>query len=197
MAKLDAVILAAGLSRRMGRDKLLLPLGDSTLFHHVLSRFPFTHFSRTVVVAAKEEIAGICSEFPILVCHNHSPEQGQAHSISLGLKATSAENRILFSVADQPLVEAETISRLVALSTSYPDRIIQPRIGRIPCNPVIFPADLRTELHTLRGDCGGREIIRSHPARVKWLQADSAWQFLDIDTPEQYRQLLEQWRSHH
>jgi len=197
MADIDAVILAAGLSRRMGRDKLLLPLGGTSVLNSFLSRFPVTLFARTVVVTASTEVARISGNFPVHICHNDTPESGQARSIRLGLGATSPENAILFSVADQPLLKAETVAQLVALWGRQPDAIIQPRVGTRPANPVIFPADLRLELAGLTGDSGGREIIRRHRQRVRWLELKASDQFFDIDTPEQYQELMARWQTHH
>ncbi|WP_419174057.1 nucleotidyltransferase family protein [Desulfosediminicola sp.] len=194
---IDAVILAAGLSKRMGCDKLLLPVAGSTLFGTFLSRFPFSLFTKTAVIVAKDEVAGICRNFPVGICHNDTPETGQAHSIHLGLANTTPGNPILFSVADQPLIRHETISRLVEMSSENPGSIIQPRVNSLPGNPVIFPADLRDELAGLAGDSGGREIIRHHNRRVTWLDLDSADQFFDIDTPEEYQEFLRQWPNHH
>lgn len=197
MADIDAVILAAGLSRRMGRDKLLLPLGGTSVFDYFLSRFPVTLFARTVVVAASAEVAALSSNFSVQIRHNDRPETGQAGSIRLGLGDTSPENAILFSVADQPLLKAETVAQLVTLSGRYPDAIIQPRVGAQPANPVIFPADLRVELAGLTGDSGGREVIRRHRHRVQWLELQATDQFFDIDTPEQYQELMTRWQTLH
>lgn len=192
MAEIDAVILAAGLSQRMGSDKLLLPFAGTTVFHYFLSRFPLPLFSKTVVVVANPAVARLCDKFPVCLCHNDSPELGQSHSIRLGLEATAEQNATLFCVADQPLLKAKTVFQLVALSNQNPDHIIRPRIGARSANPVIFPADLRGELTCLTGDSGGREVIHRHTERIKWLEMDSADQFFDIDTPEQYQELLEQ-----
>lgn len=197
MADIEAVILAAGLSRRMGRDKLLLPFAGTSVLNYFLSRFPVTLFARTVVVTASAEVAGISSNFSVHICHNDRPEKGQAHSIRLGLGVTSPENAILFSVADQPQLKAETVSQLVALSRRHPDAIIQPRVGTQPANPVIFPADLRAELTCLTGDSGGREVIRRHRHRVQWLDLQATDQFFDIDTPEQYQELMARWQTLH
>lgn len=195
MCRVDAVILASGLSRRMGgTNKLLLPLGDATVLGRFLARFPFTYFESVIVVYHDEQVAAIAEKFPVTRCCNDNPELGKSRSIRLGLAATEANNGVMFTVADQPLLTPVTLCRLVEVFCDNPDKIVLPEVNGSPANPVTFPADLRPELQKLQGDCGGRQILRRYPERVRAVPFSSGHEFFDIDTPAMYQEAVEQWK---
>jgi len=197
MADLDAVILAAGLSQRMGCNKLLLPFGESTVIGRFLARFPHALFARVIVVIADRMVETIAQAFPVRICRNEHPEEGKGSSIRLGLQAGSPQHGVLFSVADQPLLTGATIARLVATFNTDPTRIVMPKVVDTPANPVIFPADLRGELQLLQRDEGGRTVIERHFQRVSTVEFASSDQFCDIDTDDTYRNLLRKWNETH
>ena len=113
----------------------------------------------------------------------------------MGLAAANTQNGVMFTVADQPLLTPGTLCRLIEVFCDNPEKIVLPEVNGTPANPVIFPADLRTELHTLQGDSGGREVIRLHPERVLAVPFASDEEFLDIDTPTAYRDRVSRWNQ--
>lgn len=193
MAELDAVILASGLSRRMGENKLLLPLGDSSVMHIFLGNFPYEIFREVIVVVADERVAAIGREFPVTLCRNTNPEQGKSHSIRLGLAASAATDGILFAVADQPFLQGSTIRKLVDVFCKEKNRIVVPEVLGLLRNPVLFPACLRAELLGLHGDAGGRMVIKQHPELVRCVPFADEAQFVDIDTPDAYNEVIDLW----
>jgi len=197
LAELDAVILAAGLSRRMGCNKLLLPLGESTVFGRFLTNFPHDRFARVIVVVADSMVEHIARSFPVQICHNEHPEEGKSASIRLGLLAGRAEHGVLFSVADQPLLTRTTVIRLVECFRSNPTSIVAPQVAGVPASPVIFPAELRSELLKLQGNEGGRQIMQRHSERIQRVDFASADEFCDIDTNDAYQDILKKWTKQH
>jgi len=194
MTKPCAVILAAGLSERMGSNKLLLPLGHSTVLAQFLHRFPFDLFEKVIVVYSDNSVAKEAEPFPVELCHNQSPETGKSHSIQLGLKACCTKKAIMFFVADQPLLQQTTIKKLVLLSDNNPDHIILPEVSGTPRNPVVFPAEFHYELDALQGDYGGREVIKNNPEKIVQQSFHSSDEFLDIDTVEMYKKVVNLWK---
>jgi len=195
MAELEAVILAAGLSRRMGCNKLLLPLGDSTVIGRFLGRFPYDLFAEVNVVYADPQVGEIARRFPVGLIANLEPETGKSTSIRLGLLAGSPRRGVLFSVADQPLMTAATISKLAVTFRKTPGKIILPTTEGAPANPVIFPADLRPELLQLTADEGGSRIIRSHHQRVLTVPFGCGDEFFDMDTEREYQEILRNFQQ--
>lgn len=197
MVELDAVILAAGLSRRMGCNKLLLPLGESTVFGHFLAKFPYPFFARVIVVVTDRAVEDIARPFPVQISHNTRPEMGKSSSIRLGLEAGEGQRGVLFSVADQPLLTGATIMKLVEVFRTHPTRIVLPKVADTPASPVIFPADLRSALQDLRGDEGGRKVVQRHGERVLAVGFSSPDEFCDIDTDDHYQDILKRWNKKH
>lgn len=197
MAELDAVILAAGLSQRMGRNKLLLPFGESTVIGRFLTNFPYGLFAQVIVVIADRAVEEIARSFPVQICRNEHPEEGKSSSIRLGLEAGESQRGILFSVADQPLLTGATIMKLVEVFRNNPSRIVLPKVSGTSASPVIFPADLRIDLQKLQGDEGGRKVIQNHFERKLAVDFSSPDEFYDIDTDDNYQDILRRWKKGH
>lgn len=193
MSRVDAIIMASGLSTRMGQNKLLLPLGNSTVLGQLLRTFPYSCFERVTLVYHDQDVAKECEQYPLTLCHNSTPERGKSQTIACGIGASSPENGLLFMVADQPLLTAATIHQLVNTFCLHHQNIILPEIDSAPANPVIFPASLREELLSLTGDSGGREVIRLHPELVKQVPCTDEHEFYDVDTPAMYKEVVRQW----
>jgi molybdenum cofactor cytidylyltransferase len=194
MCRVDAIILASGLSRRMGCSKLLLPLGDSTVIGQFLSRFPYVVFQKVIVVYGDQQVASIARKYPAILCHNQNPEAGKSHSIQLGLSVSTAEDGIMFAVADQPLLTSGTIRTLVeTFGRENSKKIVVPEVAGRPANPVIFPATCRSEFAELHGDSGGRQLIIKQPERVCYVPFASGEEFCDVDTPEKYQEVVAKW----
>lgn len=190
MLNVDAVILASGLSRRMGTEKLLLPFGHTTVLEFFLSRFPFSLFEEVFLISSINTHALANNKFPLNICINEHRSKGKSYAIRQGAQLSMAVDGVLFSVADQPLLEEKTIIQLLKAFSKEPDSIIIPRAGGKPRNPVIFPASLRPEFQQLRGDEGGKIIIDNNREMVQFVEFTNIEQFLDLDTPEKYQQLL-------
>ncbi len=194
MCRLDTIIMASGLSKRMGCNKLLLPLGRSTVVGQFLSNFPYALFQRVIFVYSDRQVAVIAGNYPVILCHNKDPEAGKSHSIQLGLSMSTAADGIMFAVADQPLLTSETIQTLVEVfCRQNPKKIIVPEVAGRPANPVIFPAVCRREFAELQGDLGGRQLIIKEPGRVCPVAFAAGDEFCDVDTPERYQQMVTKW----
>jgi len=193
MIRLNAVIMAAGLSRRFGVNKLLLPLGGKPVITRVLDNFPFVLFTRTVIVFSHPEVRDIASVYPLLPVYNATPERGQSGSIRLGLEACEDADGTLFLVADQPLLKQVTIVTLAEAFRDNPEAIVIPQANGSSRNPVFFPRACLPQLKSLDGDTGGRVVIRQNPERLITVQFDDPEEFTDIDTPETYARLSRNW----
>ncbi|MEG0379377.1 MAG: NTP transferase domain-containing protein, partial [Eubacterium sp.] len=83
---LTALVLGAGLSERMGEEKLLLPLGNQTLLERTLSSIR-NGFSGVIVVITKEKIyKAVKKNDSFYYRINKYPEKGQAFSLMLGVR---------------------------------------------------------------------------------------------------------------
>jgi molybdenum cofactor cytidylyltransferase len=189
MIRLNAVIMAAGQSRRFGSNKLLLTLQGKPVIQHLLDQFPFQLFHQVVMVYSHEPVRIIAQNYPLLLCRNDRPLLGKGETIRLGLETCDDAEGTLFLVADQPLLKDATISALVEKFLHHPTRIVMPVIDTTPCNPVFFPAACLHELKSLRGDVGGKVVIQKHPELVIPVPFNDPHEFIDIDAPETYDKL--------
>jgi len=196
MGRVDAIILASGLSRRMGCNKLLLSLGTSTVLGQFLSNFPYSLFQKVILVYTDPLVASIADKYPVLLCRNNKPDAGKSHSIQLGLSLSTAKDGMLFAVADQPLLTSATVETLVSMfEKEKSQKIIVPEVDGRAANPVIFPATCRPEFAELQGDSGGRRVIVKQPERVCYVLFACGDEFCDVDTPETYQQVVRLYRE--
>lgn len=193
MYDIDAVILASGRARRMGANKLLLPLGTSTVIASFLELFPFDLFQKTILVYSDNRVKTAVSHLPVIPCYNDNPDSGKSYSIRKGLEISAAEDGIMFLVADQPLLSRATLVTLIKVFNDDRRFIVVPQINGERANPVIFPCCFRAELLDLKGDSGGRLVISRHPGQVRTVSMHSPEEFIDIDTPQQYQKVVSLW----
>lgn len=192
---LGAVILAAGLSERMGTQKLLLPLGGQPIFSHVVNTVAGYSWQDCVAVVGEpeRELGDICVQQNMRWVYNPNRHTGQASSIQIGMRSLSqGVDGFVFILGDQPLVSRELLQALhneFLLYDKY--AIVVPRFAGQRRSPVLFGAGWREELLSLQGDTGGRAILEAHADSLIYLDWPSATAFLDADTCQDYQVLQE------
>lgn len=188
----SAVILAAGLSRRMGQPKLLLPLGTRTVIEHVVDRVSRANIREVIVVlgAWHQEIANLLTPRNVKLCYNPRYAEGQASSVAAGSAAVSEDSEgIMFVPGDLPLIVPEYLNRLIEEFYRSQALIVKSMAG----TPAIFSTKLRQALTELSGDTGGRQLLDKYKDELVIVPADQ--EALDIDTPEDYREVLQLFRG--
>src|SRR3954447_11644475 len=142
--KIGAVVLAAGSGRRFGGGKLSAELGGQPILSHVCATVAralgaVLLDSGWVVVAADDRAARLLVERAGLApIANQSPEMGISHSIRLGLEAAEANqtlDALLLLLGDQPLVEVETMRRLIGSWSKGGGLVVRPRYRDQPDTP--------------------------------------------------------------
>lgn len=189
-----AVVLAAGAGERLGgRPKALLELGGVPLVMRQLIALSGAGVDEVVVVLGHhaEAVEAAVRQFPITLVRNPSPEDGQASSVRVGLRALSPKlDAVIVALADQPLIDTQDIVALIGAFKKRGDAaMVVPRVERadgepMPGNPVIFDAALRDEWLAGSADLACRKWRDRHPDRVRWFDTDNLRYLVDIDTPE-------------
>jgi molybdenum cofactor cytidylyltransferase len=184
-----AIVLAAGASTRMRRQKLLLPMGDGRpLVRLAVEQVLAAGVDDAVVVLGREAeaVALALAGLPVRTVVNPRFAEGQATSLRAGLDALSPGTEgAVIALGDQPLPDPTIIRRLVATFRASGRPVVVPvyRDGR--GNPVLFAVALFDELRAVTGDRGGRGVIARDPTRVAEVPVDAPMP-ADIDTPEDY-----------
>ena len=189
--KITAIMLAAGLSRRMlTGTKLLAPLGGAPLIRHSVKNLCKSNFDNIIVVTGYKANAVIdaLDDLPVTIIKNPDYTDGQASSVKAGLKAIAKDSDdILIALGDMPLVSKALIDTLCTAHKDNPDA---DNSITLPChagqhrNPVIFGKAFFGLLATLVGDEGARQIISDHDKSITHIDWPDKTEFLDADTPD-------------
>jgi molybdenum cofactor cytidylyltransferase len=190
---LSAILLAAGESKRMGKPKQLMPFGQSTLLEQAIDNLMNSAVDEIIVVLgykAEEMIKTIAAK-PVKIVVNPNYRQGMSTSIIAGLSLVDSQAQtVMLALGDQPSVDSQTINRLIEEFYRHDKGIAIPTYRGMRGHPIIFAIKYKQELLELRGDIGGREIIRHHPDDVLEVAVDSASVASDIDTKSDYQSQL-------
>ncbi|MCL2080194.1 MAG: nucleotidyltransferase family protein [Oscillospiraceae bacterium] len=186
--KLTAILLAAGLSRRMGTDKLLMLYKGKTLIQSAVDLLCDIHADEMILVTSQKRLCEISLPQSVMPIINHRPQEGQSGSVRIGTERSTGTH-LLFLTADQPRLRASDITPMLHLSKRHPAKIIYPVTDGKPTTPTLFPAIFRGDLLSLRGDAGGRAIRDAHTgASVEYLP-DMPEHFTDFDTFEDFSKI--------
>ena len=191
--QIDAVIPAAGMSRRMGRPKLSLPLGTRTVLEHVLMAVQRPRLRSTVVVLgpASTKLAPLVLPPAVALCLPADTPDMRT-TVFAGLTylrsnhTLSDSDAFLLALGDQPGTKAELVDRLIEAYESHRGRIIVPTFNGKRGHPVLFPWLVMAELTELPPDCGLNELLRRDPQRVVELATDDEAVLEDLDDPDDY-----------
>ena len=194
--RLGAVVLAAGRSRRMGAEKVLLPFGDSTLLGNVLSTLSIADAGAVAVaVVIRPDLtsaASIAAAAGAIVCVNDEPEM--MSSIRLGLETLPASlDAVFIWPADHPAVSPATV-RLLAASADRGRARIPTWRGRRG-HPALLGGELRTDAIRCPDAGGLRELWRLRADAVTELAVEDPGVVANSDTPEEYEAALRIWQA--
>ncbi|MDF2703577.1 MAG: 4-diphosphocytidyl-2C-methyl-D-erythritol synthase [Rubrobacteraceae bacterium] len=195
---ISAVLLAAGSGSRFGGRKLLAPYRGRPLIESSLANLAQAPVDETVVVVGDdaEMLRAVCEPFGHRIVENPDWERGQSTSVRAGLLALGPEVRAaVVLLADQPLVGAGAVDRLVAAFEGGARVAVATYDGKRR-NPVLFSrAVWPLLLEELSGDEGARAVLRRHPDLVTEVPCDGVGDPVDVDTAEDLRglELMHEW----
>ncbi len=194
-ALINAIILAAGASRRTGNtNKLLLPYRGEPLVAHTTGQVCASKASEIVVVTGfeAEQIAATVTALPVQIAYNQRYTQGMTTSVKAGLHALTTEAQgFMVCLADMPLITAAAIDKLIAAFCCAVEgdsrAIVRAMHEKDPGHPVIFATAYHQEVLDHRGTSGCRNIITRN--RDHMVPVELAACTVDIDTQADYERL--------
>jgi CTP:molybdopterin cytidylyltransferase MocA len=189
---ISVVLLAAGSGSRFGGRKLLAAYRGRPLIESSLANLAQAPVDETVVVVGDdaEMLRAVCEPFGVRVVENPDWERGQSTSVQAGLLALGPEVRAaVVLLADQPLVGAGAVERLVAAFEGGA-RVAVATYDAKRRNPVLFSrAVWPLLLEELSGDEGARAVLQRHPDLLTEVPCDGVGDPADVDTAEDLRGL--------
>lgn len=189
-ARIAAVLLAAGQSRRMGQANKLLTEYDGELFiRRALEAVRLGGVDDLIVVTGHdaERIRVAIPDPDVRFVHNPHFADGLSTSVATGIRALSDDvGGALIMLSDMPLIGSDTIRDLLAQRDPMDDTsIIVPHFRGQRGNPVFWPRRYFADLQTLSGDQGARSLLKAYPNAVLDYECEHEGILIDIDTPEQ------------
>ena len=180
------VIMASGMGRRFGANKLMAPFRGEPLICQALHATQGLPLS-CVVVTRHLDVAALCREKAVPVLLHDLPSRSD--TVRLGLAALGNLDGCLFLPGDQPLLRRETIQALLCCAQEDPGSIWRPESGGVPGSPVFFPRWAFPALSALPEGMGGSAVIRQYPDRVRTMEITDPRELMDADTPEMLKKL--------
>jgi molybdenum cofactor cytidylyltransferase len=193
------VILAAGLARRMGQIKQLLPLEGKPLVQHVINAARESELQSIILVLGHghELILPALDTTGLTVVINHHYALGQSTSLKAGLEQSLDADGVMFLLGDQPYVSSRLINDLIACFCINAPQGVMPVYQGQPGNPVILGRKLMQEALDLRGDMGARLLLQRYSQEICKVEVHSPRFFQDVDTMDDYLALVEAVGSKH
>jgi molybdenum cofactor cytidylyltransferase len=186
-ARFGAVVLAAGMSSRMGEAKQLLRLGENTLLGQVLENVRSSR-AKDIVLVLGHEAEKIKERIPtgnLTVVINESYQQGMGTSLRTGLAALpSGVDAALIVLADQPFIRPGTLDLLMDHYMRSGAQIVIPTYKGFRGNPVLLDRSVFSEVMALRGDIGCRAIFGNHLEGIDKFPVDDIGILLDMDSKD-------------
>lgn len=175
------VIMASGMSKRFGRNKLLEDFNGSPMILRALQATEGV-VSRRVVVTRHSDVAELCREYGVEVVLHDLPHRSD--TVRLGLEALGDVDSCMFLPGDQPLLRRETIAELIRCWEENRGHIVRPVYEETPGSPVLFPKWTFTELMNLPEGKGGSYVMKMYPESVSVINVLDQYELMDADTPE-------------
>ena len=196
---LCGIILAAGESSRMGRDKALLPWPPSSTSDTFLSatiRLFFSHVDVVLVVVGKNEVALA----PIVYANgaslvvNPDPARGQFSSLRIGLHEVlnRGSDAAMITLVDRPPVRMETIETLEAAfeqATAHRKWAVIPEYQGKHGHPILLGREMLEAFLKAPETSNAQAVEHAHQSEIEYVPVDDPLVTLNIDTPEQYAAL--------
>ncbi len=178
-----AVILAAGTSSRVGRQKLLMEFRGRPLIEHAVAA---AQSWSPVVVAGREVVEYLAGRSDIELVRNDQPELGMSHSLRLASGALPAHTAMIVLLGDKPFVSRSLIETMCAAAGNAD--VAYPLRGEESGHPVWISSHAREYIGDLPpGDT--LRLLRAHPDLMQVaIETADPGAFFDVDTIEQLRQ---------
>jgi molybdenum cofactor cytidylyltransferase len=183
------LILAAGQSRRMGKqNKLLAEIEGKEMLRHTAETALKSKASGVFGVTGhdREKVEALFNDLDIPSFHNPDYAEGLSGSLKTGFRALAEKyDGILVCLGDMPLVSADLFNTLIdAFDVEEGRAIIVPTFKGKRGNPVLIASQYKNDILTLTGDIGAKPLIAENESHVFNVEANQDSIFTDVDTPD-------------
>lgn len=187
-----ALILAAGRSSRMGRDKALLPYrGRDFLSHLVYLALP--RVSRVVAVLGHhaEKVSRSLPDTPrVEAVINSDYDRGMLSSLQAGLARIPADaDWVLWMLVDHPAVRGRTLDTLLRTARDTHAPLVIPRCNGRRGHPIMVSKRVANAISDLPSEASPQDVVRAHYAQTAFVDVEDDGVLRDVDIPEEFQAL--------
>jgi molybdenum cofactor cytidylyltransferase len=196
--RIFAILPAAGKSRRMGQPKLLLPVGKTTVINRVVRTLMQANVDGVFVVVRPDDepLHQAAQQAGATVIRPATPPADMRQSVQYALDYLAEHHHPqendgwLLIPADHPSLELDVLETLLHNSPPSPQAITIPTYEGRRGHPTLFPWRLAAEVPQLPPDQGLNRLVRAHAENVREIPVSAQSILWDLDTPQDYQQLL-------
>ena len=192
--KISGIILAAGLSTRIGEPKQLLPFEGSTIIETVTDNLLGSKLDEVVVVIGHEaeRIKSHIQNKPVKIVFNPDYRLGMLTSAQCGVRSISdSADAFALMLVDQPFITSDLIDLVVDAHAETARGITLPSYKNRRGHPVIFDRCYAADILALQPENGGvRSLFRKYAHDIHYLVVDTDRVIRDIDYREDYLEAL-------
>jgi xanthine dehydrogenase accessory factor len=186
--RIAGVVLAAGMSSRMGKNKLVMPLHGKPLVRHAVEAALTAALDPVIVVIGHEPAAirDALGDLPVHFVQNHAFAEGLSTSLRAGIRAVPPTcDGAMILLGDMPDISPELIDRTVSAFDPAQSRTICVATSQgEPGHPVLWGRRFFSGIEQLQGDTGARSLMALYANHVCEVEAVDGAPLTDIDTPE-------------
>ena len=179
--KQGCVIMASGMGRRFGGNKLMAEFRGKRMIERCLETTDNVFVER-VVVTRHKEIYELCQSRNIKCILHTLPYRSD--TVRLGIEAMAGLDSCMFCPADQPLLTSDTVKALALSALNEKEYIQRTSFDDTVGTPTVFPKWTFGELSELPEGMGGSYVINKHKNKVKNVSAQNPYELMDVDTPD-------------
>lgn len=190
MNEIWAIILAAGASTRMKRQKLLLPFNGKTIIETVVENVTRSVGANIMVVLGShsEEIKSAIGNHNLQFCVNENYLDGMLSSTICGFRALPQEAKaVLVFLGDQPQIPPQATDLVIEAWKQSKKGIVMPTVNGRRGHPVLIETRYKTEIEKLDPERGLRTLSEKYKDDVFEVECKIPEILRDIDTPEEYQ----------
>lgn len=185
------MLLAAGLSRRLGQPKQLLPWHGATLVRYSAQVAVAAQLNPIVMVTGHQAdaVQAQVHDLAVTCVYNDAYADGQGSSVACGARWLHHQppcDAVVVMLCDQPFLTVKHVTQCVAAWAVHRPDVLIPRVDGVRTNPVIWAAHTLPLLAQLTGDQGGRVLFTQGVVTPAFVDIADADLLIDIDTHADY-----------
>lgn len=191
-----AVVMAAGKSERMGRPKMALPWGETTVLGQVVATLVQAGLDQVLVVTGggqvevEKALRQLPEVWPLRLVFNPDYAAGEMlSSLQVGIASLDERSEAaLIVLGDQPQMQARIVQSILSVYRETGASLVIPSYAMRRGHPMLVARSLWAELLALRPPQTLRALIQVHEAGIHYVTVDTPSVLQDLDTPADYQQ---------